>query len=400
MNLKQLLQSDPIALGVDKDSTGHKIVFLNSVFLFAGVVALGMGFYRIQSNLMLGVADFLYSALAFGLIFYLNQHKEKVGFVSSIALIASFILFYAIYLIATYNSSRISLFFLLVASAFFLKGRRAGVLSAGIVLAFILAEHFLPFEHAGYSHLDVLTASLYLMALVFVFNNYEMSMEKWNAALHLTRFSVESASDALLWMTPDSRIVDANASACKSLGYTREELLNLSLSDIDVNFKTEMWPQQFVMLQQQSSMQFESDFRKKDGSLFPVDAVANHIQLDGKDYLCAFVRDITERRIAESNLNVSERRYRSLFETAKDAIFIMSGEFFIDCNQSALTMFRCTREQIINVQPFIFSPPTQPDGRDSESAALEKIYNAINEQPQTFEWSHKRADNSVFDAEF
>ncbi|MFA7349961.1 MAG: EAL domain-containing protein [Methylotenera sp.] len=399
MNLKELLQPKSIALGVDKDGADHKVIFLNSVFLFAGIVALGMGFYRIQNSLLLGLADFLYSSLAFGLVFYLNRHKEKVEFVSSIALIASFILFYAIYLTATYNTTRVSLFFLLVASAFFLKGSRAGLLSAAIFLTLMLAGHFLPFGYVSYSLFDVLTASLYLVAMVFVFSNYERSIQNQNAALHLTRFSVDSASDALLWMTPDSRIVDANASACKSLGYTREELLNLSLSDIDVNFKTEMWPQQFVMLQQQGSMQFESDFRKKDGSLFPVDAVANHIQLDDKDYLCAFVRDISERKLAELNLNVSEKRYRSLFETAKDAIFIMSGEFFIDCNKSALTMFHYTREQIINVQPYILSPPTQPDGRDSKSSALEKINNAINNQPQTFEWWHKRADGSVFDTE-
>ncbi|MDP3745103.1 MAG: EAL domain-containing protein [Methylotenera sp.] len=399
MNLKKLLQSEPIALGADKDSTGYKITFLNSVFLFAGIVALGMGFYRIQSSLLLGIVDFLYSALVFGLIFYLNQHKEKVDFVSSIALIASFTLFYAIYLTATYNTIRVSLFFLLVASAFFLKGRKIGLLSAGISLVLMLAGHFLPFGYASYSHLDMLTASLYLVALVFIFNNYEKSIKSQNAALHLTRFSVESASDALLWMTPDSRIVDANASACKSLGYTRQELLKLSLSDIDSNFDAEIWPQQFVALQQQGSIQIESDFRKKDNGLFPVEIVANHIQLDGKNYICAFVRDITERKLAEVNLSVSEKRYRSLFETAKDAIFIMSGELFIDCNKSALAMFHCTREQIINVQPYIFSPPTQPDGRDSKSSALEKINNAINNQPQTFEWWHKRADGSVFDAE-
>ncbi len=399
MELKQLLQSEPIVLGADEGGVGYKIAFLNSVFLFAGIVALGMGFYRIQDNLLLGLVDFLYSAITFGLISYLNRHKEKVDLVSSIALVASFILFYAIYLFATYNTIRVSLFFLLVASAFFLKGRKAGLQWAGIFLVLMLAGYFLPFGYAGYSLIDVLTASLYLVAMVFIFNNYEMSIQKQNAALYLTRFSVESASDALLWMTPDSRIVDANKSACTSLGYTREELLHLSLSDIDVHFRSEVRLQQFFMLRQQGSMQFESDFRKKDGSLYPVEAVANHVQLNGKDYLCAFVRDITERRMAELNLNKSEKRYRSLFETAKDAIFIMSGDRFIDCNKSALTMFRCEREQIINSQPYIFSPPTQPDGKDSKLSALEKINNAISEQSQTFEWAHKRADGSLFDAE-
>ena len=56
------------------------------------------------------------------------------------------------------------------------------------------------------------------------------------AALRLTRFSIEHAADALFWMTPDARIVDVNEAACRSLGYTREELLRLRVPDVDAHY--------------------------------------------------------------------------------------------------------------------------------------------------------------------
>lgn len=110
-------------------------------------------------------------------------------------------------------------------------------------------------------------------------------------------------------------------------------------------------------------------------------------------------RDVTERKRIELKLRASESRYKSLFETAKDAIFIMSGEVFIDCNPATLDMFRCTREQIINKPPYVFSPALQPDGRDSLSSAREKIHAALQGQTMLFEWWHQRADGEVFYAE-
>ena len=59
--------------------------------------------------------------------------------------------------------------------------------------------------------------------------------------LLLTRMSVESASDALYWMTPDGRIVNVNEAACRLLGYNRSELLQLSVPDVDANYNAEIW---------------------------------------------------------------------------------------------------------------------------------------------------------------
>jgi len=101
----------------------------------------------------------------------------------------------------------------------------------------------------------------------------------------------------------------------------------------------------------------------------------------------------------EQALRENELKYRMLFETAGDAILLMRRDKFIDCNARALTMFGCTREQLIGAPPYEYSPPTQPDGRDSTRKALENIQAALAEGPQTFEWEHCRRDRTTFMAE-
>ena len=112
------------------------------------------------------------------------------------------------------------------------------------------------------------------------------------------------------------------------------------------------------------------------------------------------VGEITGRKRTEVVLRESENRYRTLFESANDAIFIMKNDLFIDCNQRALEVFGCTREQIINQPPYYrFSPPMQPDNRKSAEKALEKIKAAYNDNPQFFEWKHQKYNGELFDAE-
>ncbi len=119
------------------------------------------------------------------------------------------------------------------------------------------------------------------------------------------RFSIEQASDAIFWMNSDAGFSYVNDQACRSLGYTREELLKLQLWDIDPVFSKERWRAQWEEFQKEPRVSwrlFETSHRRKDGTVFPVEVSAKHIWLDKAELHVAFVRDITDHKRKEHRL--------------------------------------------------------------------------------------------------
>ena len=120
--------------------------------------------------------------------------------------------------------------------------------------------------------------------------------------LRLAEFSIERSADSVLWVGPDARILYVNEKTCQSLGYSREELLNMTIHDIDPNITEEIWPGHWKRFKELGSSSFESKNRRRDGSVFPVEIRLNYLEFEGREYSAAYVRNITERKKQEEAL--------------------------------------------------------------------------------------------------
>ncbi|WP_446808239.1 diguanylate cyclase [Methylomonas sp. 2BW1-5-20] len=144
-------------------------------------------------------------------------------------------------------------------------------------------------------------------------------------ALHLTQFSVDRVTDCLYWLTADGRIQFVNNTACQVLGYSREELLSFSVMDIDPHFPAESWPAHWQEVKQKGALKTEATHRCKDGREIPVEIAANYLIFEGAEYNCAFVRDISENKALQAELE-RQARIDYLTGIANRRYFMEQGE--------------------------------------------------------------------------
>src|SRR6185369_8896976 len=100
-----------------------------------------------------------------------------------------------------------------------------------------------------------------------------------------------------------------------------------------------------------------------------------------------------------ASLRKTEERFRTLFEQANDAIFIMQGATVLDCNRRAEILYGLSRDQLIGTSVMAASPPQQADGRPSAEAFEEMVGHARAGDPVVFEWRNRRHDGSPLDVE-
>ncbi len=115
----------------------------------------------------------------------------------------------------------------------------------------------------------------------------------------LLRFALDSVRDAVLLVDEDGRFQYINEEVCRILGCAREDVLGLSVPEIDLEFPAQEWRQHSSDLKAQGSLSFERHLRAKDGHVVPLEISANYFEYAGHAYDVAIARDISERKQAE-----------------------------------------------------------------------------------------------------
>jgi len=121
--------------------------------------------------------------------------------------------------------------------------------------------------------------------------------------LALLNYALDHVKDTVWLIGEDAHFCHVNKESCHTLGYGCDEMLSLSVSDIDPNYQQDHWPTHWRDLKANGSLTFESCHRTKDGRIFPVEINANYFEFDGQGYNLALARDITERKRIEETLS-------------------------------------------------------------------------------------------------
>lgn len=171
---------------------------------------------------------------------------------------------------------------------------------------------------------------------------------KTEEELKLFRLLLDHSDDMIEVIDPETLLlIDANETKCKMLGYTKEELLNKYIYEIDTRLSPEFANTIETELEKEGHINFESVHMRKDGSTIPVDINATLIKLD-KPYILSIARDITEKIKSQEALKNSEEMFHSITSSAQDAIIMMDDKGLVSYwNHAAEKMFDYKMQDIV-----------------------------------------------------
>ena len=195
------------------------------------------------------------------------------------------------------------------------------------------------------------------------------------------RSLIDQAADAIFVHDFGGKFLDINQQASTSLSYTRDELLSMSVGDIDPDIvhrgdSTKYWAN--------LPATFEARHKRKDGTTFPVEIRLGPIEYGETKVILAIVRDITDRKMAEKALEESEERFRTAFQTSPDAVSInrLSDGLYVDVNDGFTELSGFTREEVIGNSSLAINIWNDPTDRDRLVAGLRALGHVNNLEAQ------------------
>ncbi|NEQ21401.1 MAG: helix-turn-helix domain-containing protein [Microcoleus sp. SIO2G3] len=120
--------------------------------------------------------------------------------------------------------------------------------------------------------------------------------------LQLIKSLMERVADAIFCVAPNAQLLYVNKAACRMAGYSRKELLSMTIHDVNSDFSPKVWLEYWKRIKQQNSLYFESQHWSKDGQSFPVEITVTYLKYENRDYGCIFVRNIARCKSAELGL--------------------------------------------------------------------------------------------------
>jgi PAS domain S-box-containing protein len=203
----------------------------------------------------------------------------------------------------------------------------------------------------------------------------------------------------MLLIDPESAdIVEANPAACSFYGWSQEELTSMKITDINM-LPHEQTFQEIEQAKSESRYHFFFRHRLANEEIRDVEVYSGPIRLHGKELLYSIVHDISERKRAEQELRESKDLFQKVFESQRDALFILDASVparISDCNPTAAKMFGYNRQEMLgNTTNFLHVDES------SLRKFQEQLYPAVTERGffHLAEFEMKQKDGTVFPTE-
>jgi PAS domain S-box-containing protein len=142
--------------------------------------------------------------------------------------------------------------------------------------------------------------TVYILLEVALTAKTDQTLEhRWQKLSH---YSIERAADMVIWFSSEGRIIRANETTVKVTGYAATELKQMHIYDLNPTFTKKDWPEHWQRLKEKGVFTRETLIETKAGQQISVEVKNNLIEFENQEYSVSFIRDITERKIANDRL--------------------------------------------------------------------------------------------------
>ena len=205
---------------------------------------------------------------------------------------------------------------------------------------------------------------------------------------------VSRAGDAIELVDAETlRFVEVNEATCRLLGYTRDELLGLTLLDTQVDLDKTALDAGMARIRADGVKRVENRHRRKDGSIIEVEVQVTGVRLNGRDHVVAVWRDIGAEKAARQALADEAEWRRALVHASPDGVVILNADHrVIDVNERFTQLTGYTSEEAVGLHSWDLDA-------DLSEADVRAAFADPLVMDRTFETRHRRKDGTLYDAE-
>lgn len=176
---------------------------------------------------------------------------------------------------------------------------------------------------------------------------YESELQRQALAKHLSSLA-KYANDIILLLDSTGKIVDFNDRALEAYGYSAEDFSTLNISDLRAIDFTPSYTDRLEEINRAESLRFESVHVRRNGEHFPIESSVRAVNIDGKRFHQAIIRDITERMQAKEELTRQKDFIRQVIDSSPNLIFVRDTEGkFLLANEAMAKSYGQTTENIV-----------------------------------------------------